>query len=52
MSPASSLSFSGEQDLEPGDNDLWVMYELSDEANLHHKVDGACEKSVSKLADP
>lgn len=44
MTAASSINISGEQNLEPGDNYFWVMYELSDEANLHNKVDGACMK--------
>ena len=42
MPAASEIIIMGEQNLEPGDNYFWVMYELSDEANLHNKVDGAC----------
>jgi sialidase-1 len=41
-SASESLVFQGEQELQPGDNYFWLMYELSDRANLHHKVDGAC----------
>lgn len=44
MAPASDLIIAGEQELIPGDNYFWVMYEISDDANLHHKVYGACEK--------
>ncbi|HUW93362.1 MAG TPA: sialidase family protein [Bacteroidales bacterium] len=44
MAPASAITIAGEQELIPGDNYFWVMYELTDEANLHHKVDGACKK--------
>jgi sialidase-1 len=44
MAPAASLTFKGEQDLAHGDNYFWLMYEISDEANLHNKVDGACMK--------
>lgn len=36
----SKIILRGEQDLVSGDNYFWLMYELSDEANLHHKVDG------------
>jgi hypothetical protein len=44
MSPAAKLVVDGEQDLMPGDNYFWLMYELTDEADLHHKVDGAVMK--------
>jgi len=44
MAPASAITIAGEQELIPGDNYFWIMYELSDEANLHHKVDGSCKK--------
>lgn len=42
MGAVPSLQFKGEQELQPGDNYFWLMYELSDNANLHHRVDGAC----------
>jgi len=42
MAPSSALNIAGEQELVPGDNYFWVMVELSNDANLHHKVDGAC----------
>ena len=44
MSPSSELIIDGEQDLMPGDNYFWLMYELADEANLHNKVDGVVKK--------
>ncbi len=46
MAPSPSITFSGDQALVPGDNYFWVMYELADKADLHHKVDGACEQIV------
>jgi sialidase-1 len=44
MAPASSITIAGEQELIPGDNYFWIMYELTDDANLHNKVDGSCRK--------
>jgi len=44
MSPSSKLIINGEQDLMAGDNYFWLMYELSDDADLQHKVDGALMK--------
>ena len=42
MPPDSKIIIEGEQVLESGDNYFWLMYELTDEADLHNKVDGAC----------
>ena len=44
MPPASEITFRDEQMLEPGDNYFWVMYELSDMADLHHTADAGCNK--------
>jgi sialidase-1 len=42
MPAASKIVIKGEQELEPGDNYFWLMYELTNEADLHNEVDGAC----------
>lgn len=42
MKAASRISFKGGQPLEPGENYFWLMVELSENANLHHKINGAC----------
>ena len=42
MEAASSITFRSEQELEPGDNYFWVMVELAENANLHHRVDAGC----------
>jgi sialidase-1 len=42
MKAASRISFKGEQTLTPGENYFWLMVDLSEDANLHHKIDGAC----------
>ena len=59
MEPAPSITFRGEQVLEPGDNYFWVMIELSEEANLHHRIDAGCSmiklkggRAIKTGADP
>ncbi|MCJ7821200.1 MAG: exo-alpha-sialidase, partial [Bacteroidales bacterium] len=59
MKPASSITFRGEQKLDPGDNYFWVMFELAENASLHNKIDAGCnrikisgERSVVPAADP
>ena len=42
--PSASITFKAEQVLEPGRNFFWLSYELEDDANLHHRVDGGCTK--------
>jgi len=37
--PSASITFKANQSLAPGENFFWVTYELTDEADLHHKVD-------------
>ncbi len=35
--------------LYPGESYSWLLVELTDEANLHHKVDGACHSLHSLI---
>jgi len=42
MKPSESIYFEGEQTLEGGRNYFWLSYELSEGANLHHRVDAGC----------
>ncbi|MCK4679431.1 MAG: exo-alpha-sialidase [Bacteroidales bacterium] len=42
--PSGSITFEGDQRLEPGKNFFWLAYELADNANIHHKVDAGCVK--------
>jgi len=44
MKPAPSITFKGDQVLEPGDNYFWVMVEIAENANLHHKIDAGCSR--------
>ena len=41
---SGSITFKGNQRLDPGKNYFWLAYELADNANLHHKVDAGCIK--------
>jgi len=44
MKPAPSITFKGDQVLEPGDHYFWVMVEIAENANLHNKVDAGCSR--------
>ncbi len=44
MKPAPSITFKGDQLLEPGNNYFWVMVEIAENANLHHKVNAGCSR--------
>ena len=42
--PSASITFEGDQVLEQGENFFSLTYELTNHANLHHKVDAGCIK--------
>jgi len=44
--PSVSITFKGDQVLEPGENNFYITYELTDQANLHHKVDAGCTQVI------
>jgi sialidase-1 len=59
MDPAPSITFHGEQELQPGENYFWLMVELKENADLHHRVDAVCSaikisgmQTIKPDADP
>ena len=42
LKPANLLKFEGIQKLNFKTNYFWIFFELSDKANLHHKIDASC----------
>ncbi|MCC6679777.1 MAG: exo-alpha-sialidase [Phycisphaeraceae bacterium] len=42
QAPADSITFVANQKLRAGENYFWVSYQLTDAADLHHKVDAGC----------
>jgi sialidase-1 len=44
--PVSTLTFTGEQSLLPGDNFFWVSFTLKDDVDLTHRVDASVDRIV------